>query len=111
MRIKQREVLSGPPERDRVLQFLRDHEDELRRRGVTRLAVFGSIARGEAAIGSDVDLIATIDREAPFSLVELSGLRLDLGDALGREVQIVTAPEKLHPWIQARLARDAIEIF
>ncbi len=111
MDVIQRGALSGPAERDRVLQLLRGWEGELRQRGVTRLKLFGSVARGEARSASDIDLIAEIDRGAPFSLVELSGLRLDLGEAVGREVQIVTAPDKLRPWVQARIARDAVEVF
>ena len=111
MDVIQREVPAGRPERDRVLQVLRDREGELRGRGVTRLRLFGSVARGEAAGGSDIDLIAEVDPEAPFSLIELSGLRLGLGEALGREVQIVTAPETLRPQVQACVVRDEVEVF
>jgi uncharacterized protein len=107
----QSEALSGPAERDRVLRLLREREIELRRRGVTRLKLFGSIARGEAAGASDVDLIAEIDRGSGFSLIELSGLRLDLGEVIGREVQILTTPEKLRAWVQDSIARDTIEVF
>ena len=44
-------------------------------------------------------------------LIELSGLRLDLGEAIGREVQILTTPEKLRAWVQDSIARDTIEVF
>jgi len=38
-----------------VLQILRTHESKLRLRGVSHAAVFGSVARGEAGAGSDID--------------------------------------------------------
>jgi predicted nucleotidyltransferase len=46
-----------------ALRILKDHEPELRRRGVVHAAVFGSVARGEANAVSDVDiLIERIER-------------------------------------------------
>lgn len=106
-------VLTGPAERRRVIALLRALEDRLRRRGVVRLRLFGSVARGEADLLSDVDLLAEIDRAAvpEFSLLDLVGLELELGERLGRAVQIATAPAKLHPRVRARVERDALEVF
>jgi predicted nucleotidyltransferase len=103
---------SGEPERARVLAALRGQAAELRRRGVRRLRLTGSVARGEASPASDVDLIAEIDSTtvARFSLLDLAALELDLADALGREVQIVTAPDELHPLVRASLEAPAIEV-
>lgn len=103
---------SGEAERARVLTALRRHTGKLRRRGVRRLRLAGSIARGEAAAGSDVDLIAEIDRSAVarFSLIDLAGLELELADLLGREVQIITALDELHPLVRAELEAQAIEV-
>ena len=102
----------GEAERSRVLAALRGQADELRRHGVRRLRLAGSVARGQAGPGSDVDLIAEIDRAAVarFSLLDLAGLELDLADALGREVQIVTALDELHPLVRASLEAQAIEV-
>jgi len=42
--------------RDKVLNILMKHKQELRDRyGVTRLGIFGSVARDEAAESSDVE--------------------------------------------------------
>ncbi|HEX6015897.1 MAG TPA: nucleotidyltransferase domain-containing protein [Geminicoccaceae bacterium] len=103
---------SGEPERARVLAALRGQAAELRRRGVRRLRLTGSVARGEASPASDVDLIAEIDcaAVARFSLLDLAALELDLADALGREVQIVTALDELHPLVRASLEAPAIEV-
>ena len=58
-----------PPDREIVRRLA----PYCRRLGIVRLEIFGSVARGEAQVGSDVDLIATF-REIPglsfFSLAE-----------------------------------------
>jgi hypothetical protein len=103
---------SGEAERARVLATLRGQAGELRRRGVRRLRLTGSVARGQATPASDVDLLAEIDRGAVarFSLLDLAGLELDLAAALGRDVQIVTALDELHPLVRASLEAQAIEV-
>src|SRR5271165_6744585 len=46
---------------DYVIATVRAHEAELRRAGVRHLSLFGSVARGEAADESDVDLLVELD--------------------------------------------------
>ena len=70
------------------------------RRGVVRASVFGSIARGEATEGSDVDFL--VEFEKGRTLVDLSGLRLDLCEIFDRDVDVATRGS-LHPKL-----RDAI---
>ena len=53
-----------------ALQILKAHEAELRRRGVTRAAVFGSVARGEAGASSDVDILIDLDPGKPIGLFD-----------------------------------------
>jgi uncharacterized protein len=101
----------GLAERERVLAVLRAHEEELRARGVMRLRLFGSVARGEAGPESDVDLIAEIDHASRFSLLDLVGLQHDLEDLIGRKVEIATAAERMRPRIRRRVEADAIEVF
>ena len=49
-----------------VKKILANHKAELKAQGVKSLAVFGSVARGEATPDSDVDLIGEFER--PFGL-------------------------------------------
>jgi uncharacterized protein len=101
----------GIAERERVLRVLREHETELRARGVARLRLFGSMARGEARPNSDVDLIAEIDRNLSFSLVDLVGLQDFLSEILGRQVDIGTTVAKLRPRLRQRFEAEVIEVF
>lgn len=56
--------------REQVIAALRAHETELRRRGVSHVALFGSVARGEATENSDIDLLIELDPRAPVGLFE-----------------------------------------
>ena len=48
-------------ERDRVLRILGEQVPRLRQRGITRLSLFGSLARDEAGPESDIDLLIETD--------------------------------------------------
>ena len=56
--------------------------------GLTRLALFGSYARGEATPDSDVDFHITVPDD--FGMLRLSALQSDLEDALCKKVDLVT---------------------
>lgn len=59
--------------RDEVLQLLTDAKPALAERfGVTRLAVFGSYARGEQREDSDVDVLVEVDAAIGLRFVDLA---------------------------------------
>lgn len=91
-----------------VVEHLRERvEAAMRRRGVTRASVFGSFARGEATPDSDVDFL--VEFEKGRTLLDLSGLRLDLRDALGRDVDVAT-PSSLHPEMKEQILSEVVRI-
>ncbi|MDR1441222.1 MAG: nucleotidyltransferase domain-containing protein, partial [Bifidobacteriaceae bacterium] len=57
-------------------------------RGFTRLAVFGSVARGESREGSDVDLLVQPPEGAVIG--DLLELKRVFEEILGRRVDVVT---------------------
>lgn len=73
---------------DDVMRRIKDQEAELRRRGVIHLAIFGSVARGDARPDSDVDIAVEIEPGRSFSLIRMEDARLLLQDALGRSVDL-----------------------
>ncbi len=92
----------------RVLDRLRAHEAELRARGVQSLALFGSVARGEAAAGSDVDLVVRLGPEFSTGGFDhfgrLDELRRRLAAIVGRDVDLIEEPvrkERLRREIEA----------
>ena len=79
-----------------------------RQYGVQRTYLFGSYARGEATEQSDVDL--RIEPGRIHSLLVLSAFRLDLVDALGKEVDVVSAlPEDEE--FRRELSRDEVLLY
>jgi predicted nucleotidyltransferase len=73
---------------DEVINKLRAHEPELKAAGKVRLAVFGSVVRGDNSPESDVDLLADFDKTKHYTLLTLGRLENRLGDLLGTEVDL-----------------------
>lgn len=71
--------------------------------GVSRLAVFGSVARGEDRPDSDIDLLARFNR--PIGLPELIRLEDRFEKELGRRVDLGTEGD-LHPLIESRVRKE-----
>lgn len=93
------------PERDQVLAVIRAHRPELLALGVRSLRLFGSVARGDAHVGSDVDLLVEFD--GLYSLFDLCRAEEALAGWLGFRVDLVPALQLRHE-IQAEVERDAI---
>ncbi len=92
-------------DRTQVLDRLRDHHAELAAMGVGSLALFGSVARGEATAGSDVDLL--VEFGVPVGLFEYFAVKDRLEEILGVRVDMVT-PGGLKPGIRERVMSEAI---
>ncbi|MEX2284408.1 MAG: nucleotidyltransferase domain-containing protein [Gemmatimonadota bacterium] len=91
-----------------VIQRLTDAETEIRALGVARLALFGSVLRDAARIGSDVDLLVEFAPGAKsyehfLLLCEL------LEQTLGHPVELVTT-EALSPFIGPRILAEAMDV-
>jgi len=88
-----------------ILARLRTAAPSLRTQAVREIWVFGSVARGEAEDGSDVDIL--VDLSAPVSLFDLVRLRRHLEGLLGRRVDLVTR-EGLKPQLREQVMREAV---
>lgn len=75
-----------------------------RAHGVVRLRVFGSRASEAATASSDLDLLVNL--KPGRDLVDLIGFKLDLEEALGYRVDVVTE-RGLSPYLRARILRQA----
>jgi predicted nucleotidyltransferase len=91
-----------------VLESLSRHLPDMQRRfGVRTLALFGSLARNEARVDSDIDILA--DFPAPPSFDQYIGLKLFLEDLLGCDVDLVTR-RGLRKQIRPRVEREAVSV-
>ncbi len=94
--------------REQAVQRLTQCEPEIRALGVARLALFGSVLRGQTQAHSDVDLLVQFVPGAKtygrfFALSEL------LEDHLGRRVELVTT-EALSPFLGPRILAEAQDV-
>lgn len=101
---------TAPPRLGRVLNTLRSHERELRAKGIRRLYLFGSVARGEAARNSDIDIMAEFDPEVPVSILTLGSITAHLGELLGHPVDFADR-DSFRPEVLAAIEREAVEVF
>lgn len=75
-----------------------------RNRGLEDVRVFGSMARGDATGGSDIDLLVTLPQS--HSGLALSGLMLDVQALTHRRVDVLTMAA-LHPALREAVLREA----
>ena len=94
--------------RSKALKILIAHTHELRQEyGVASLRLFGSVARDQAAAGSDVDVLVAFDGEPTFR--RFMQLRFRLEALLGTRVDLVTETglrDRVRPYVE----KDAIAV-
>ncbi len=95
--------------RNETIATLKAHAEEIRARGVTRLAIFGSTARGDAGPESNIDVVIDIEPNRKFSLFDLAGLRVFLCELVGRDTDVVIR-EDLRPDFRERISRDSVSV-
>ncbi len=90
--------------REEIFAILQRLRDELSTRfSVSRIGIFGSVARGEQTETSDIDILVEFSRPIGFfTFVELEEY---LSLRLGAPVDLVT-PDALKPLIRERVAAE-----
>ena len=86
--------------RKKILQIAARH-------GARKVRVFGSVARGEARRGSDIDFLVEMDEGR--SLLDHAALILDLERLLKRPVD-VASERGLRPPVRKEVLKDAIAL-
>lgn len=73
-----------------------------------RVGVFGSYARGENKLGSDLDVL--IKFQEVIGLLELVQIEQELSDKLGIKVDLVTEGSLKNPRLRKYIQQDLIKI-
>ena len=91
-----------------VLHLLRAHKTPLTQKfGVSRLALFGSVARNSATSQSDVDVLVSFD--GPATSDRYFGVQFYLEDLLGCAVDLVT-DKALRSELRAFVEKEALDV-
>jgi hypothetical protein len=88
------------PNRELIIGTARDHRAK-------NVRVFGSVRRGEAHPGSDLDLLVTFERDA--SLLDQIGLKQDLERRLRRRVDVV-GDGSINWYLEPQIMAEAIPL-
>ncbi len=97
-------------DREHVIAVLREHEAELRHRGVRRAALFGSVARGTATAASDIDILIEIDPAAPVDLFAYAGIKTYIAGLFAGPVDVVDR-DALKPYLRRPVGADVVYAF
>lgn len=90
-----------PFDRRQLIEVCRQHD-------VTKVALFGSMVRGEETAESDIDLLVEFSRRK--SLLALVRLERELAEALGRKVDVLTEAA-LSPYLRPQILQEMRVIY
>lgn len=90
--------------RERVLEALEGRKSELRRMGVRRIGLFGSVGRGESRAGGDLDFLVEFDRKSFDAYMDLKEF---LEKLFGCTVDLVIA-ENLKPRLRDTILSETV---
>lgn len=77
------------------------------RYGITRLGVFGSVARGEQTDDSDVDICY---EGRALSLLTMDLLQRELEELLGCKVDTVRVRDNMNPILRDRIRKEGVYV-
>lgn len=93
--------------REEVMTILRDARHDLQTRfPITRMALFGSYARGEQQQDSDIDILVDVDPSIGLKFVSLAN---ELEKLLGEPVELVSS-RAVGPRMKLLLEADCVEV-
>jgi len=75
----------------------------LKKYGVKKASLFGSVVRDKQTESSDIDLLVELPETA--SLLELANLKLDLEEILKKKVDVLTF-DSLHPLLKDKILHE-----
>ncbi|MDJ0659426.1 MAG: nucleotidyltransferase domain-containing protein [Crocosphaera sp.] len=97
-------------DKNAVLAKLRLHQEALQQRGVLHAAVFGSVARGEAKEGSDIDILIDINPEIPMDIYAYTNVKQYIADLFPIQTDVINYAA-LKPGITIQAQKDAVYAF
>jgi len=98
----------GQTKVEAYLHLLRKNKNDYADKyGITRMGIFGSMARGEQTESSDVDICI---EAPPMGLFVLSGICLSLEELLGVSVDVVWMHKNMNIKFRKRIEKDVIYV-
>ena len=86
--------------RPKIIKILKKYK-------IKRAGLFGSYTKGEQKKGSDIDIL--IQPTKDMSLLDLSGLKIELEKVLGKKVDLVSY-KYIHPYLKDKILKSEVKI-
>ena len=96
--------------RDEIIGKLKEHEADLRARGVVHAALFGSRARGDNRPDSDIDIMVEIAPDFPMDVFQYVGVVHAIEDLFPVRVDVSNRIAQ-KPHVRPSAERDAVHAF
>lgn len=93
--------------RDFIIKKLEKEKKNLKKRGVKKIGLFGSYARGEQKKNSDIDILVELDKK--LSLLDLAKIKKALESKLNKNVDLVEY-DFIHPLIKKNALKEEVRI-
>lgn len=94
--------------KEEILDFLKTHREEFQTKyQISKIALFGSYARGENRSDSDVDIAIETNLSDYFALYDF---KESLECAFHTKVDVVRLREKMNPFLKKRILTDAVYV-
>lgn len=79
----------------------------LKKNNIKKAGIFGSYARGEAKIDSDIDILIELDKKK--DLYDLIGIELELKKKLKKNIDLLTY-KSIHPLLKDEILNEEVKI-
>ncbi|MGB3502801.1 MAG: nucleotidyltransferase domain-containing protein [Mesorhizobium sp.] len=93
-----------------IISTLLRHERQLHGKGVLHAGLFGSAARGEMHMDSDIDILIDLDPAAPISVYDYVELKDYIASLFPHPVDVVSR-EGLKPHLRPGVLTDFVHAF
>lgn len=80
--------------------------DLAERFAVSQIGIFGSVARDEAHLNSDIDIVVHMQPD----MLKRVRLKAELEKILGKEVDVIRYRDSMNPYLKARIDQDVIYV-
>ena len=94
-------------DKDEAISIIRRNRPLLSDFHVEAIYLFGSVVRGEAVSGSDIDILIEFEPNAHIGLFGFARLQQRLSEILGAPVDLAT-PASLHKALKERILKEAV---
>ena len=91
----------------RIMEIERKMVPILKKHGVAKAGLFGSIVRGDSKRGSDIDIL--IEFRGRKSLLDLAGLEIELEKKLKKKVDVLTY-NSIHSMLRERIMKEEVKV-